>query len=133
MQPCRTVVLAYLDAGSYVIAKKIDTRLLPDTVKCRHILIGTVDPQSGQRRRDDSTASKKADSIFTALKSGSDFGVLATALSDDEGSKNNKGEYTFSSTDINLAKEFYNFIFNKPVGANCKDRTATILRFSEQL
>lgn len=115
--PNGTVIGPYLDGTSYVIAKKIDTRVLPDSVKCRHILIGTVDPRSGQRRRDDSTAKIKADSIFNALKSGSDFGLLAASLSEDEGSKSNRGEYEFSSMDMNLAKEFYNFIFYKPVGS----------------
>lgn len=115
--PNGTVIGPYLDGSSYVIAKKLDTRMLPDSVKCRHILIGTVDPRTGQQRRDDSTAKRKADSIYNALKTGSDFGLLAASLSEDEGSKNNKGEYEFSSVDMNLAKEFYNFIFYKPVGS----------------
>ncbi|HZF64526.1 MAG TPA: SurA N-terminal domain-containing protein, partial [Chitinophagaceae bacterium] len=38
----------YLDGNSLVLAKKIDTRPLPDSVKVRHILLGTTDPQSGQ-------------------------------------------------------------------------------------
>lgn len=115
--PNGTVIGPYLDGSSYVIAKKLDTRMLPDSVKCRHILIGTVDPRTGQQRRDDSTAKRKADSIYNALKTGSDFGLLAASLSEDEGSKNNRGEYEFSSVDMNLAKEFYNFIFYKPVGS----------------
>ena len=38
----------YLDAKNYVLAKKVSTKILPDSIKCRHILIGTSDPQSGQ-------------------------------------------------------------------------------------
>jgi peptidyl-prolyl cis-trans isomerase D len=116
--PVGTVIGPYLDANTYTIARKLGTRSLPDSVKCRHILVGTVDPRTGQMRRDDSTAKKRADSIFTALKSGSDFGLLAALTSDDEGSKNNRGEYNFSSLDItNLAKEFGDFIFYKPTGS----------------
>ena len=115
--PTGSVIGPYLDATNYVVAKKVDTRILPDSVKCRHILIGTVDPQTGQPRRDDSTAKKKADSIFNAVNNGSDFELLAASLSEDEGSKNNKGEYNFSSVDLNLAKEFREFIFYKPVGS----------------
>ena len=108
----------YLDANTFTLAKKIDTRSLPDTIKCRHILIGTTDPRSGQIRRDDSTAKKKIDSIFSAIKGGADFGLLAATLSEDEGSKANRGEYTFSSVDItNLAKEFGDFILYKPTGS----------------
>jgi peptidyl-prolyl cis-trans isomerase D len=115
--PNGSVAGPYLDASNYVIAKKIDTRVLPDSVKCRHILIGTVDPQTGQPKRDDSTAKKRIDSIYNALNTGSDFGVLAAVLSEDEGSKNNKGEYNFSSVDMNLDKAFYDYIFYKPVGS----------------
>lgn len=115
--PNGSVAGPYLDASNYVIAKKIDTRLLPDSVKCRHILIGTVDPQTGQPKRDDSTAKKRIDSIYNALNTGSDFGVLAAVLSEDEGSRNNKGEYNFSSVDMNLDKAFYDYIFYKPAGS----------------
>jgi peptidyl-prolyl cis-trans isomerase D len=115
--PTGSVIGPYLDATNYVVAKKVETRILPDSVKCRHILIGTVDPRTGQLIREDSTAKRKADSVFNAVNNGSDFGLLAAVLSDDEGSKNNKGEYNFSSVDLNLAKEFREFIFYKPVGS----------------
>jgi peptidyl-prolyl cis-trans isomerase D len=116
--PVGTVIGPYLDANTYTIARKVDARSLPDSVKCRHILVGTVDPRTGQMRMPDSVARKKADSILTAIKGGSDFGLLAALLSDDEGSKNNKGEYNFSSVDItNLAKEFGDFILYKPTGS----------------
>lgn len=115
--PVGTVIGPYLDANTYTIARKIDTRSLPDSVKCRHILVGTVDPRTGQMKMQDSLARKKADSIFAAIKGGSDFGLLAALLSDDEGSKNNRGEYNFSSVDITtLDKEFGNFILYKPTG-----------------
>ncbi len=113
-----SVIGPYLDGSSYVLAKKIETRKLPDSVKCRHILIGMVDPQTGQPTRTDTVAKKKADSLFAAIKSGGDFGSLARALSDDQGSKANGGEYDFTSTDMgNLAKEFADFIFYKPKGS----------------
>jgi peptidyl-prolyl cis-trans isomerase D len=115
--PNGTVIGPYLDATNFVIAKKIDTRILPDSVKCRHILISTVDPRTGQPVREDSLAKKRADSIYNAINSGSDFGLLAASLSEDEGSRNNRGEYEFSSVDLNLAKEFREFIFYKPVGS----------------
>jgi peptidyl-prolyl cis-trans isomerase D len=116
--PVGSVIGPYIDGNTYTVAKKIDVRNLPDTVKCRHILIGIADPRTGQLRRDDSTARKKADSIFNAIKSGADFGMMAAQFSEDEGSKMNMGEYTFSSVDItNLAKEFGEFISYKPTGS----------------
>ena len=123
--PVGSVIGPYIDGNTYTMAKKLDVRSLPDTVKCRHILIGIADPRTGQLRRDDSTARRKADSIFSAIKSGADFGMMATQFSEDEGSKMNKGEYTFSSVDItNLAKEFGDFILYKPTGAREIVKTA---------
>lgn len=116
--PVGSVVGPYLDGGSYVIAKKIETKTLPDSVKLRHILVGTVDPRSGQLRRTDSAAKKSADSIFAAIKGGADFGSLALTLSDDQGSRANGGEYNFSSIDMGtLDKDFAEYAQYKPKGS----------------
>jgi peptidyl-prolyl cis-trans isomerase D len=104
----------YLDGGTYTLAKMIDKKTMPDTVKVRHILIKIADRQAGQLR-DDSTAKKLADSIKTAVAGGADFNQLVLQYSDDQGSKDKKGEYTFGST-TNLVKNFYETAFFKPVG-----------------
>ncbi|HLO81212.1 MAG TPA: peptidylprolyl isomerase [Chitinophagaceae bacterium] len=115
--PVGGVAGPYLDGGSYVIAKKLDVKTVPDSVKVRHILIGVVDPRTGQAKRSDSAAKFIADSLFAAIKAGADFRTLAATYSEDEGSKNNGGEYNFSTQDLNLAREFYNFAFYKPNGS----------------
>jgi peptidyl-prolyl cis-trans isomerase D len=99
----------YQDAGTLTLARMIAKRNLPDSVKCRHILIST---QSGL---EDSVAKRRIDSIVTAIKGGADFAALAKKYSDDPGSKDKGGEYEFSSTNTNLAKEFYDVIFNGAV------------------
>jgi peptidyl-prolyl cis-trans isomerase D len=104
----------YLEGGNYVMAKKVDEKSVPDSVKCRHILIKIADKDKGQIR-DDSTAKKLIDSIANAVKNGADFNQLVLQYSDDEGSKNNKGEYNFSSSS-NLVKPFYETVFYEPVG-----------------
>lgn len=115
--PVGSVVGPYIDGGSYVLAKKIDKKTMPDSVRFRHILIGLVDPQTGKQKRADSSAQKTADSILAVIRSGGNFGSLAAALSDDQGSKATGGEYNFSSLEMgNLPKEFSDFIFNKPQG-----------------
>ncbi len=104
----------YLDGGSYVLAKLLDTKILPDSVKCRHILLGTVD-RSGQPIMDDSIAHAKADSIAMAIRNGANFDTLETKYSTDQVAHKDKGVMTFSSTDIqneNFAKEFGDFILN---------------------
>jgi peptidyl-prolyl cis-trans isomerase D len=103
----------YLDGPNFVIAKMIDSRILPDSVKARHILLGTMNPQTGQPLMPDSVAKAKADSIALAIKNGASFDLLDSLYSTDEAAKRDKGVMTFSSTDIqgpNFAKEFGQFI-----------------------
>jgi peptidyl-prolyl cis-trans isomerase D len=105
----------YLDGSNYVLAKVIDVKTLPDSVKCRHILLGTVDPQTGQALMPDSVAHAKADSIANAVKGGASFDLLDSLYSTDQAAKRDKGVMTFSSKDIqgpNFAKEFGQFILN---------------------
>jgi peptidyl-prolyl cis-trans isomerase D len=103
----------YLDGGNYMLAKVVDVKSLPDSVKCRHILLGTVDPQTGQAIMPDSIAHAKADSIAGAIRNGASFDLLDSLYSTDQVAKQDKGVMTFSSTDIqsqNFAKEFGQFI-----------------------
>ena len=119
------VVGPYLDAGSYVIAKKIESKSMPDSVRVRHILFGTINPQTGQATTPDSIAKKRADSVFAVIKSGGNFGALAAQLSEDQGSKQKGGEYWFSSVDATtLDKEFSNYIFSKPKGTSSVLKTS---------
>ncbi len=104
----------YLDGNNYVLARMVETRSMPDSVKCRHILIKIGDAQNPQIR-EDSVARKLIDSIQTAIKGGADFNAMVLKYSDDEGSKNTKGEYKFSSTS-SLVDSFYRTIFYEPVG-----------------
>jgi peptidyl-prolyl cis-trans isomerase D len=107
----------YQDGGNYVLARMLDKKQMPDSVKCRHILIGTKD-QNGQEIMSDSVARKKADSIASAVASGADFKTMAAQFSSDPGSKDKGGEYEFSSQQFgNLAKPFAEFIFYNTAGS----------------
>lgn len=110
--PKGTVYGPYLDGGTYVLAKMVDSKILPDSVKCRHILLGTTDRQ-GQQLMDDSVAHRLADSIALAIKNGASFDTLNLRYSSDEVAKADKGEMTFSSSQIQgegFAPEFGQFI-----------------------
>jgi peptidyl-prolyl cis-trans isomerase D len=112
----------YVDGQNYSIAKVIGTKQLPDSVKARHILIGTNDPQSGAQLMVDSVASKLADSILAAVKTGADFGVLAMKYSTDPGSKVKAGDLgTFAYGQ--MVTEFNTYAFTKPVGEKGKVKT----------
>ncbi|MEJ7586931.1 MAG: SurA N-terminal domain-containing protein [Ferruginibacter sp.] len=102
----------YLDGGNYVLAKMISVRQMPDSVKSRHILISTKDPQTQQPLLEDSIAKKRIDSIVTAINGGAGFNEMVIKYSDDPGSKDKGGEYDFSSSSqTSLAKEFAETIF----------------------
>jgi peptidyl-prolyl cis-trans isomerase D len=111
----------FVDGQNYSIAKVIGSKQLPDSVKARHILIGTRDPQSGAQLMVDSVASKLADSILTAVKNGADFGALAAKYSTD-GSKDKGGDLgTFGYGQ--MVPEFNTYAFTKPVGEKGKVKT----------
>jgi peptidyl-prolyl cis-trans isomerase D len=70
----------YIEDGSYKIAKLIAVGDRPDSVHIRHILLST-----GKTRTLD-VAKHQADSLIKLIKSGTPFGTLALANSDDQGS-----------------------------------------------
>lgn len=112
--PQGSVYGPYVDNGSYVLARILGTKTLPDSVKARHILIATVNAQTGQPIIEDSIAKKQADSIFSAIKGGADFAALAKKYSSD-GSKDKGGDlgtFAFGA----MVPEFNDFCFSKPVG-----------------
>ena len=117
-----TVAGPFLDGGNYALSKILDTKQLPDSVKARHILIGTVDRNSGAILMEDSAASKLADSILMAVKGGANFGELAMKYSTDPGSKIKAGDLgTFGNGA--MVAEFNEFCFSKAAGATDKVKT----------
>ena len=111
----------YLEGKNVVLAKMLGSRQLPDSVKCRHILIATKNSQTGEPILSDSIAKKRIDSIETAIKGGADFNTMVVKYSDDPGSKDKKGEYDFelsqfTNNGTGLAKEFAETIFYGTTG-----------------
>lgn len=114
--PNGTVIGPYIDGGNYVLAKKLGSKVLPDSIKCRHILLGTINPQTQQPLMDDSTAHRLADSIATAIKNGANFDSLDAKYSTDEAAKQTNGVMTFDLQTIqsdNFARPFGDFLLNE--------------------
>jgi peptidyl-prolyl cis-trans isomerase D len=110
--PTGNVYGPYLDGGSYVLAKMLGNRQMPDSVRARTILVSTRDLQTGQPTIADSVAKKRIDSISTAIKGGADFNIMVLQYSDDMVSKEKGGAYDFSSIQFqNLPKEFSEVVF----------------------
>ena len=103
----------YVDKDNFVLAKVIDVKAWPDTVKVRHILVATQ--EQGQLVREDSTAKKLIDSVQLAIKNGTKFDSLVVKYSDDPGSKNTGGviDNIYSGQ---MVTAFNDFIFNHKVG-----------------
>ena len=111
----------YVESKNYVLAKMLGSKTLPDSAHARHILIGTVNPQTGEPLLEDSIAHKRADSINNAISSGANFAMLAMIYSSD-GSKDKGGDLgTFGNGA--MVPEFNKFCFEKPVGSRAVVKT----------
>lgn len=122
--PVGVVYGPYLDNGqngsnaAFVLSKIIDEKVLPDTVKVRHILIATQQQtQTGEMApvREDSTAKHLIDSIQNLYKSGTSFDTLVAKFSEDPGSKKTGGVYDNVTTG-RMVPTFNDFIFTHKAG-----------------
>ena len=107
----------YLEGKEYVMAKKLATRILPDSVKCRHILIGTVNRETGVATQDSGTAHRRIDSIAALIANGANFDSLEAKFSTDMAAHKDKGVMTFDEATIQnkaqFAPEFGEFLLNE--------------------
>ncbi|MEI9943798.1 MAG: peptidylprolyl isomerase [Chitinophagaceae bacterium] len=118
--PAGAVYGPYVDGNNFTLAKLIGTRVQPDTVKIRHILIATMqqDQQTGQayQVRDTAVAYKLIDSLRTAIRNGTSFDSIVVKFSEDPGSKEKGGVYEGVPSG-QMVPDFNEFIFGNPVGA----------------
>lgn len=77
--PLGTVVGPYSENNTLKISKLTGSKMLPDSVKARHILLSIVNGDS-------KSAKSRADSLKNAIKSGKKFEDLAKVFSKDPGS-----------------------------------------------
>ncbi len=113
--PVGSIYGPYFENASYKLTKIIDRKTLPDSVKCRHILVRTK--AQGTDIATDTAAKMKIDSAIAAIKSGAKFDSIVQRYSEDDGSKAKGGEYTFALIQKpTLAKEFGDIIFEGKTG-----------------
>jgi peptidyl-prolyl cis-trans isomerase D len=100
--PVGSVVGPYFNAGAYTIAKVLDRKVLPDSVKARHILLRPATP----------TTSKTIDSLMTLINTGkARFDSLAVRFSTDPGSGAKGGDLGWFANG-RMVPEFNNICFN---------------------
>ena len=89
----------------------------PESVRAAHILLMTSDPATRADLSDDKKADKKKqiEGLLKRAKGGEDFGKLAKEFSEDPGSKDNGGEYTFPRGQ--MVPEFENVAFSQATNA----------------
>jgi peptidyl-prolyl cis-trans isomerase D len=112
----------YVDGRNFTIAKVLGVKQWPDSASVRHILIATVNPQTGQQIREDSVAKKLADSISLAIKGGASFESMVATYSDDAGSKATGGKYEMFPQ-AKMVPAFNDFSFDNPVGTKSVVKT----------
>jgi peptidyl-prolyl cis-trans isomerase C len=84
----------------------------PEMVHVAHILLSTRDPVTGQEISDAQKQEKmdQMKKLLERARQGEDFATLAKAYSEDSGSRDNGGEYTFARG--RMAREFEAAAFN---------------------
>jgi len=106
----------YYDGNAIALARVIGSKVMPDSVRARHILIATGDPQTGQPIMADSTGKKRIDSIQQAIAGGgSSFETMVAQYSDDQGSKEKFGDLGYFPGG-QMVKEFNDFCFEGKTG-----------------
>lgn len=76
------------DGSSYKLARLMEVKMLPDSVKARHILVSP----KGQDQEAYQVAKKQADSLMSVLKKGASWSDIANRYSEDPGSKEKGGD-----------------------------------------
>lgn len=92
----------------YHIIKVHDKREAIGTIKVAHIMVSVPQDSSPEEKK---AAEDKINSIYTKIKNGEDFKLLAKEYSDDYNSAQNGGELSWFGTG-RMVKEFENAAFN---------------------
>lgn len=97
------------DGNSYKIIRLVNVKMLPDSVKARHILISP----KAQNQEAVAKAKATADSLLNVIKHGGSWDDLASRFSDDPGSKDKGGDLGWFPGGV-MVKNFDEAAFNLP-------------------
>jgi peptidyl-prolyl cis-trans isomerase D len=107
--PVGTVVGPYEENNMFRLAKLSDSRMLPDSVQARHILLKLDDPAGKD------AVMTRADSILTAIRGGADFVMLNFIYSTDEAAKMKGGDLGWFGPGM-MVKQFNDAAFQNNKG-----------------
>jgi peptidyl-prolyl cis-trans isomerase D len=104
-----TMLAPYEENGAYIITKLSKTKMVPDSVNARHILLKTTQQPS------DTLLEAKLDSIKTVIENGADFAAIAKEVSEDVGSAIEGGDLGWFREGM-MVPEFNDACFDGNVG-----------------
>ena len=104
-----TIVGPTEENGAFVLTKLSKTKMVPDSVKARHILLKTTQQPS------DTLLEAKMDSIKTVIENGGDFAEIAKEKSEDVGSAIEGGDLGWFK-EGQMVPEFNDACFDGKVG-----------------
>lgn len=99
------------DGNSYKMARVLDYKMMPDSVKARHILVSP----KGQSQEDYNAAKSKADSLVNVIRKNGNWSDLANQFSDDPGSKEKGGDLGWFPSGV-MEQSFDEACFNNKKG-----------------
>ena len=104
-----TLTGVYEQNGSFIVTKLSSTKMIPDSVKARHILLKTTQTFS------DTLLEAKLDSVKSVLENGGDFATIAKEMSEDVGSAIEGGDLGWFKEGV-MVPTFNDACFDGKVG-----------------
>ncbi|OFY89478.1 MAG: hypothetical protein A3K10_11735 [Bacteroidetes bacterium RIFCSPLOWO2_12_FULL_31_6] len=104
-----TISAPFEENGAFFVAKLSKIKMVPDSVKARHILLKTTNQPT------DTLLKAKLDSIKTLIKKGADFAKIAKEISEDVGSAIEGGDLGWFKEGT-MVKPFNDACFDGKVG-----------------
>jgi len=107
--PVGSVFGPYNEGAYFKVYKLEAVNSVADSARVRHILVGTMDPQTQQPKKSQVQAKREADSLLTLIKEKKvSFDTLVKTVSDDMGSKTNGGDYGWFDENKGFVEPFKN-------------------------
>jgi peptidyl-prolyl cis-trans isomerase D len=106
-----SVLPIYIDNNQYKLSKVINWKMLPDSVKARHILLKVTEGDTVAKAK----AKTRIDSILSVVKKNKNFAELAKKISEDGGSGKDGGDLGWFTTG-KMVPEFQNACFHGKKG-----------------
>jgi len=107
--PNGTLAGPFIENGYYVIGKKISERMVPDSVKARHILLQPT------KQEEVETLRNLRDSLFTVLQNGGNFAEIAAMYSADQSNAKDTGNLGWF-TEGQMVPQFNDTAFSSSKG-----------------